>query len=133
MKQFIVLTAILPLLLVLMLQFVHEQKNLAVTQQIQAIVYGAKEEARLMGYFSPELIEQTRIELMNLTGVEKVAFYSPQEAPLIRYSLGENRFIDYRIEVSLGDVMAGGEFFIPAAKNKYTYVLEGYTPSEYLE
>ena len=53
MKQFIVLTAVLPLLLVLMMQFVYEQKNLAVTQQIQAIVYGAKEEARLMGYFSP--------------------------------------------------------------------------------
>ncbi len=133
MKQFIVLTAVLPLLLVLMLQFVYEQKNLAVTQQIQTIVYSAKEEARLMGYFSPELMEQTRVELLDLAGVEKVNFYSPQEAPLKRYSLGENRFIDYRIEVTLGEVMAGGEFLIPALKNQYTYVLEGYTPSEYLD
>jgi hypothetical protein len=132
MKQFIVLIAVLPLLMVLMLQFVYEQRNMVVTQQIQAIVYGAKEEARLMGYFPPDLVERTREELLALPGVDGVSFYSPQEKPLARYSLGENRFIDYRVEVSLADVMAGGGVFISPSKNRYIYVLEGYTPSEFV-
>ena len=133
MKQFIVLTAVLPLILLLMIQLVYEQKNMATIQRVQQVIYGAKEEARLAGYFSQGLINETKEKLLEIEGVEEVSFTTAQKGPQERYSLGENRFIDYRVSLILKDVMAGAGFLLPKNKNKYEYVIEGYTPSEFIE
>lgn len=133
MKQFIVLLAVLPILLLFMMQIVYEQKNIGKVNLIQSIVYSAKENAKLAGYFSEEHKDQVIQELLSIPGVEEVTMTSNQNLPQKRYSLGSNRFIDYRIELVLTDVMAGGGTLIDKANNRYTYVLEGYTASEFLE
>ena len=47
MKQFIVLIAVLPIMLLFLLQFTLEQKNSLAIGRIQDITYAAKEEAKL--------------------------------------------------------------------------------------
>ena len=133
MKQFIVLLAILPILMLFMVQIIYEQKNIAKLNLIQSIVYSAKEDVKQAGYFSEGHRDQVTQELLSIPGVEDVIITSPQDAPQKRYSLGSNRFIDYRIELVLTDVMAGGGTIIDEEDNRYVYVLEGYTASEFLE
>lgn len=133
MKQFIVLLAILPILLLFMVQIAFEQRNINTSNLIQGIVYSAKEEAKQAGYFSPDHIERITIELLSIPNVEEVTITSNQVSPQRRYSLGSNRFIDYRIELVLSNVMAGGGTIISKEKNRYTYLVEGYTASEFLE
>jgi hypothetical protein len=133
MKQFIVLLAVLPIMLLFMMQIAYEQKNISNINHIQAIVYSAKEDAKQAGYFSQPHKDQISQELLALPGVEEVTVTSSQDSPQERYSLGSNRFIDYRIELVLTNVMAGGGTIIEKEKNRYTYVLEGYTASEFLQ
>lgn len=133
MKQFIVLTAVLPILLLFLLQVGFDQKNITTVNQIQAVVYAAKEDAKMEGYFSEARKELLKFELENIDGVISASIYSPQQYPQARYSIGENRFIDYEVEVVLENVMAGGDFIIEPDKNTYTYVIKSYTASEYLE
>lgn len=133
MKQFIVLTAVLPILLLFLLQVGFDQKNITTVNQIQAVVYAAKEDAKMEGYFSEARKELLKFELENIDGVISASIYSPQQYPQARYSIGENRFIDYEVEVVLDNVMAGGDFIIEPDKNTYTYVIKSYTASEYLE
>ena len=133
MKQFIVLLAILPILLLFMMQIGYEQKNIAKVNLIQSIVYSAKEDAKQAGYFSIEQQEQVIQELLSIPGVDGATMTSNQTIPQKRYSLGSNRFIDYRIEHVMTDIMAGGGTIIDKVNNRYVYVLEGYTASEFLE
>lgn len=133
MKQFIVLTAVLPILLLFLLQIGYDQKNINTVNQIQAVVYAAKEDAKLQGYFSETRKELLESELESIEGVVSASIHSPQQYPQARYSIGENRFIDYEVEVVLVNVMAGGDFIIEPDKNTYTYVIKSYTASEYLE
>lgn len=133
MKQFIVLTAVLPILLLFLMQVGYDQKNINTVNQIQAVVYAAKEDAKLEGYFSEERKEVLKSELESIRGVASARVESPQKYPQARYSIGENRFIDYEVEVVLDHVMAGGDYIIEPDKNTYTYVIKSYTASEYLE
>jgi len=133
MKQFIVLTAVLPLLLLFLMQVGYDQKNINTVNQIQAVVYAAKEDAKQEGYFSEERKELLKSELENIRGVASARVDSPQTYPQARYSIGENRFIYYEVEVVLDHVMAGGDYIIEPDKNTYTYVIKSYTASEYLE
>lgn len=133
MKQFIVLTAVLPILLLFLLQVGYDQRNINTVNQIQAVVYAAKEDAKLEGYFSEARKDLLKFELENIEGVVTASIHSPQHYPQARYGIGENRFIDYEVEVVLENVMAGGDFVIEPDKNTYTYVLKSYTASEYLE
>jgi len=133
MKQFIVLTAILPILLIFILQIGYDQKNISTVNRIQEAVYTAKEDVKLQGYFSEEKMEILKSELEKIEGVVSANIYSPQKYPQARYSIGENRFIDYEVEIVLENVMAGGGMMIDPGKNTYKYVIKSYTASEYLE
>ncbi len=133
MKQFIVLTAILPILLIFILQIGYDQKNISTVNRIQEAVYTAKEDAKLQGYFSEERMELLKSELEKIEGVVSANIYSPQKYPQARYSIGENRHIDYEVEIVLENVMAGGGMMIDPEKNTYKYVIKSYTASEYLE
>lgn len=46
MKQFIVLIAVLPIMLIFLLQFAVEQKNSLAMARVQDATYAAKEEAK---------------------------------------------------------------------------------------
>ena len=132
MKQFIVLTAILPILLIFMTQMVYDQKNNDTITQIQALVYAAKENAKQEGCFSADIKAKLRNDLSNALGVPagEIVIESSEEVKY-RYSSGENRLIRYRIEVPVKNVMAGARFFrIGAQENSYRYVIDSYTASE---
>ena len=59
MKQFIVLMAVLPIMLIFLMQFTADQVNGEKVAFIQSVVYAAKEEAKQEGCFTEEL--KTRI------------------------------------------------------------------------
>lgn len=132
MKQFIVLMAVLPILLLFLMQFSMDQRNSQRLGKIQDLIYISKESARQEGYFSLELKEKLREDLSRTAGV------APEEIIIecddtikYRYNSGEDRLIYYRIEVPIKKVMAGSRIFgITEEENGYTYVIDSYTASE---
>lgn len=132
MKQFIVLMAVLPILLLFLMQFSMDQRNSQRLGRIQDLIYISKESARQEGYFSLELKEKLREDLSRTAGV------APEEIVIecddiikYRYNSGEDRLIYYRIEVPIKKVMAGSRIFgITEEENGYTYVIDSYTASE---
>jgi len=132
MKQFIVLMAVLPILLLFMLQFTYDQRTNQIIGQVQAIVYAAKEEAKQVGCFTEEMKGNIKADIGRATGV------SPDEVQVIsdgvvkyRYAAGENRLIYYTVRVPIEEVMAGSAMFrIDPSENKYIYVIDSYTASE---
>ena len=132
MKQFIVLTAVLPILLIFMTQLVYDQKNNDTVNQIQALVYAAKENAKQEGCFTKDIKAKLRQDLSAAVGVpgEEIVILS-DEVVKYRYSKGEDRLIRYRVEVPVKNVMAGAVFFqISEEENTYRYVIDSYTASE---
>jgi hypothetical protein len=132
MKQFIVLTAVLPILLIFMTQLVFDQKNNDAINQIQALVYAAKENAKQEGCFTKEIKAKLRRDLGDALGIaaDEVVIESSEEVKY-RYSKGEERLIRYRVEVPVKNVMAGAGFFrMKAEENTYRYVIDSYTASE---
>ncbi len=134
MKQFIVLIAILPLLLIFMMQFSYDQKNAGLIAEIQSIVYFAKEEAKQQGGFSKEMKTELKDNIAAIANVSSSdVLIECDEEIKYRYSNGQYRQIYYKISVPIREVMAGGELFgIDKEKNKYVYVIDSYTASEKL-
>ena len=58
MKQFIVLLAVLPIMLLFIAQFILEQQNEMKISLITDIVYEAKEEAKQLGGFDTEALRK---------------------------------------------------------------------------
>ena len=132
MKQFIVLTAVLPILLIFMTQMIHDQKNNDAVNQIQALVYAAKENAKQEGCFTADIKAKLRKDLSDALGIaaDEIVIASSEEVKY-RYSKGEERLIHYRVEVPVKNVMAGAGFFqIKEEENAYRYVIDSYTASE---
>lgn len=120
MKQFIVLSAVLPILMVFVMQTGYDQKNNHAISMIHDMVYVAKEQAREEGSFTWEIQERLR---RNLSSSLKV--------PLNEISImcrEEGDLLFYRVEVPVKDVMAGGGLFGIADKdNQFIYVIDSYT------
>jgi len=120
MKQFIVLTAVLPVLMVFVMQTAYDQKNNYAVSVIHDMVYVAKEEAKSEGSFTWEIQDRLRRNLCSRLGL------SPGE---IRISCSEDGdILYYRVEVPIKDVMAGGGLLgIKDKDNQYMYVIDSYT------
>jgi len=132
MKQFIVLMAVLPIMLIFLLQFTLDQKNSLVIARIQDMAYAAKEEAKQEGYFSPEIKERLKNNIGSATGInpERILVES-EDSIKKRFSPGKERLIYYRVEVPIEGVMAGSSLLgISREENCYTYVIDSYTASE---
>ncbi|PWM68649.1 MAG: hypothetical protein DBX38_01535 [Eubacteriales Family XIII. Incertae Sedis bacterium] len=132
MKQFIVLMAVLPIMLIFLMQFTADQVNGEKVAFIQSVVYAAKEEAKQEGCFTEEL--KTRIVKEISEGIsipaECIEVASDDEVKY-RYAKGEGRLIHYRVSVRLDGVMAGGRFLgISDSENTVTYVIDSSTASE---
>ena len=87
MKQFIVLCAVLPLLMVFLLQFALDQQNDVRIGIVNDIVYAAKEEAKQEGCFTKEIQSRMREQIAGRLHV------SPQE---IRITATETPIPDHR-------------------------------------
>lgn len=132
MKQFIVLIAVLPVMILFLLQFTLEQKNSLSIGRIQDITYAAKEEAKQEGYFSTEIKDRLRNKISQATGIssEKIIVES-EDSVKFRYNIGNERLIYYRVEVPMEEVMAGSRLLgISKKENSYIYVIDSYTASE---
>ena len=69
MKQFIVLTAVLPILMVFVMQTAYDQKNSYALGVVHDMVYVAKEEAKAEGHFTWEIQDRLRRNLSRLLSV----------------------------------------------------------------
>ncbi len=138
MKQFIVLAAVLPLLLVFMVQFSEEQVFGLKTAAVDDAVYTAREMAKQDGCFSPRVVSWLKRELCRkIRGLKaEDIVIDPQTDTRTVYRAGTGRgdgLIYYRICVPVDPPRAGISLLGPDKNNKKTwYVVEGFTPSEKL-
>ena len=138
MKQLIVLAGVLPLLLVFMMQYTLDQRNNAQISWLQDQVYAVKEEAKQEGYFTSEMVEDLRQTIADKMDLEPYEIMiSATASPKYRINDFEESksrgMIQYRIEVPMKQLMAGGKLFgISKEANQGTFVIEGITASERL-
>lgn len=138
MKQLIVLTAILPMLLVFMAQYALDQKNNLLYNVVQEQVYTAKEQAKQEGCFSLSLQEQLKDNISQILGIPKeeiqIEATETREYRINYYDEQRERgVLHYRVTVPVAKIMAGGKLFgIDEEDNKATYTIEGSTASERL-
>jgi len=141
MKNLIVLAAVLPFLLIFMMQFTLDQRNSENIGRLQSYVYTAKEEAKQVGCFNDEIEARMRKKIaedFQISDEEihaKVTkevqyrvnqFEEDQDVPL-------RGMIYYRIAVPIEKVIAGNKFFgIEDKENEGQYIIESYTASERL-
>jgi hypothetical protein len=132
MKDFIVCMAILPILIIFMIQIGNDQKNNQITGVIQSATYAAKEDAKQAGCFTPKIKQKLLNDISKATGIplHKILVEGDENIKF-RYSVGENRLIHYRVEVEISDIMAGNQLYgIRDEDNCYTYIIDSYTASE---
>ena len=143
MKNFIVLAAVLPFLLVFVMQFTLDQKNNANISRFQDCVYAAKEQAKQEGCFTEEICSRLRSRIasqfaipagdIRIEATDKVQYrinlYDEQEVPIHQ----RRGMIHYRISVPLHSLVAGNRFFgLSEEENKGLYTIDSYTASEKL-
>ncbi|MBO4992132.1 MAG: hypothetical protein J6E42_08265 [Firmicutes bacterium] len=142
MKQLIVLSAVLPLMLVFLLPFTLDQRNAYNISQFQEIVYTAREEARQEGCFTREIesrlkrrvaeafrISEEEIELEATRTVQ----YRVQSGEGFDPNGRQRGMIHYKVTVPIQRLMAGHRLFgIKESDNKGKYTVEGYAASERL-
>ncbi|MBR0597668.1 hypothetical protein [Sinanaerobacter chloroacetimidivorans] len=135
MKQVIVLAAILPLLLIFIVQFTLQEKNAQMKMDVASDVYTAAEQARQDGCFTEANLSRLRQQLASRAGTqESEIVIDADEVPKYRVnSYNENERIHYRIEVPVASVMAGNRFFgISDEENRGIFVIENEIASERL-
>jgi len=138
MKQFIVLLAVLPLMLIFFVQFSLEQINETKIAIINDYVYTAKEIAKQDGCFTEEKTVKLKSDIAAALKIEesKVRIFADSERKnrMTKSSSNwENDLIHYRVEVDMTGIMAGAKLLgIKESDNRYIYVIDSYTASEYL-
>ncbi|MBR0140546.1 MAG: hypothetical protein IJM17_09730 [Firmicutes bacterium] len=142
MKQFLVLAAILPLMLVFFLQFALDRQNSSRIAVLNDLVSSAKEEARQQGCFTAEIKGRLTSSISSSLGIDpEDILIEATESPKYRimYAEGvspkdmERGLIYYRVTVPIGKMMAGRALFgLKEDANTYWYTVEGRAASERL-
>ena len=131
MKQFIVLMAALPLLLVFMIQFAADQQYAAAVAAVDDAVYAAKEMAKQEGCFTEEIRGWLKREIARkvkgLMPSDIIIGSGTDTEPVFRTGL-----IHYQVSVPMRGILAGKSLLGVRVRDRY-YVIDSYTPSEYLE
>ena len=131
MKQFIVLLAVLPIMLLFMAQFSLEQQNSKKISLITDIVYAAKEEAKQQGGFG---IEELRAELSDKLGLDpgSIVIEAPEVHSVRRVEKdGSRGIIKYRVVVPMDEVNAWKKYLGIKDSVSYGYEIVSSAPSEY--
>lgn len=135
MKQIIVLAAILPLLLVFIVQFTLQEQNAQIKIGIANDVYAAAEQARQDGCFTAVNISRLKAQLASRAGTEEPEIrIAADGVPKYRVnSYNENERIHYKVEIPIKKAMAGNRFFgIRDEENRGIFVIENDVASERL-
>ena len=132
MKQFIVLLATLPILLLFMAQFSLEQVNARKTALIDDIVYAAKEEAKQKGGFDKEALRSELAERLSVDPAD-IVIEAPDMYTVKRTESGGSRgIISYKVLVPMDNISAGDKYFGIRDGRRYAYKIESVCPSEYI-
>lgn len=124
MKQFIVLCAVLPVILLLLIQLSLEQLNSSRIATFDNIVYSAKERAQLEGCFSPELVGDMR------SSIEALGFSSGDisiECDTEPKERGEYIFFCVSVKIRNAMVLA------VLTDDSYSYSINSCAVSEYIK
>lgn len=138
MKQLIVLTAILPLLLLFVMQAGMDQKNHNRISIIKHEVELAKEQAKLDGCFTPLTKEKLRNRLAECLDIEassiEINATGSVQHRLNYFDTADKRgLIHYEIKVPIDSLMAGTKLLgIDPETNKGYYLVSGSMASEKL-
>ena len=136
MKQFMVLCAVLPIMLLLMIQFSLDEINAYKMQGINQIVYAKSEEAKQNGCFTSEMEEELKDQLIALGfGEEDIDVdleLDSEITPDAENGRGDGYVkrgypIHYYVSVRFNRPMASA--LLP--DNWYYYTINSYTASEY--
>jgi len=143
MKQFLVLIAVLPLLLIFLLQFSLDQQNHTKMGLLSDAVYVAKEKSRQSGCFTNDIQDELRSRIARILGTDasEISIVAT-EAPVYRISAASEEdannplrgLIYYRVTVPIGPVMAGSKLFgVKESNNMLIFDIESYTTSELIQ
>lgn len=135
MKQFIVLMAVLPILVLFMLQFMLDQKNHDNIGRLQEYVYTAKEQAKQKGCFTWEIRKEMVDKIKESFQIEEGEMVLIlDDVPRYRTTgFDERELIHYQVSVPIKKIMAGHRFFgISDEQNRGMYTIENWTASELL-
>ena len=132
MKQFIVLAAVLPIMLLFMAQFTLDQINNSKISMATDIVYAAKEDAKQKGGFDIEKLRNDLAKVLK-TDTSMIIIDAPMEGSVPRVLPdGDRGIIEYKVKFPVGKVSAGNTFFGIKDDKTYGYVIESCSPSEYI-
>ena len=142
MKQFLVLAAILPLMLVFFVQFSMDQINSSRIGILSDMVYAAKEEAKQEGCFTAQIKSSLTANIASALQIDP-SDVRIEATDTVRYRImdadgygsgdWERGLIYYKVSVPIGELMAGRRLFgIREQDNVYYYTIESYTASERL-
>lgn len=143
MKNLIVLTAVLPFLLLFMMQFTLDQRNNSNVGRLQSYVYAAKEEAKQEGCFTEQIKKDLCSQITNafgikeseiqMDGTKEIQYRINQFETVSGEEIPSRGMIHYRVVVPIDKIIVGNRFFgIKDTENKGEYVIESYTASERL-
>jgi hypothetical protein len=137
MKQFIVLAAVLPFLMIFVMQFSLEQKNHQALSEVQEIVYNEAREARKTGRFSDESVDRMKTKIARALTAEydDVIFecYMPNEyyTPS-QYGDGSEEAslrLEYMVKAPIIKLIAGNRFIgISDETNRTWFEIKGEIP-----
>ena len=132
MKQFIVMLATLPIMLLFFAQFTIEQANSSKIAIFTDIVYSAREEAKQAGGFDEAAL---RKELSEKLGIPEEDFVieASEKGSVERTSDGSRGIIYYKVVMPMEKTIAGKGFLNIKDNKKYGYKIESCTPSEYIK
>ena len=146
MKQFIVLLAVLPLMIVFFTQFTLDQINESKISIVNECVYAAKENAKQEGGFTAQIQSELKRKLAGALGISESeivittnadrsgAVKRMTSASAISAADWKDKLIYYKISVPIGKMMAGTGFLgIRESENSYVYTIDAYTASEWLD
>lgn len=124
MKQFLVMCAVLPLLVIIMIQSTMDQVSAYKISAVNQVVYAASEQAKQAGCFTQTISNNLYNRLIEL-GFDSGDISLDLDSNL--HNRGE--LIHYSVSVKMKNAMVKAM----TEDNSYDYVIDSYTASEYLE
>ncbi len=131
----IVLMAVLPLMLMFVMQFTYEQQRSASIGKLQELVYASKEMAKQDGCFTVENIQQLKRKISLTFGVDETeVLFEGTTVPKFRVNrFDERELIYYKVGVPVENLMAGASLLgISDDENRMVYMIESCTASEHI-
>ncbi len=131
MKNLIVLSAVLLLLLTFPVQYALNIKNHYRISLAQKYVNNAKEQARQIGYFSDEILVDLRKNISEKTDVNPADIQI--EATDLSHRKTRGDMIYYKVTIPLYSIIAASHIWGVEDRDNYgIYTMENYAASEWL-